>query len=120
MSAMRIVDKVTIPEEPPRGSLIGFNMTILVALKSGSRKGKCRILLKMRGPRNKTEIHGMTEGILEGGEHGLQIRIPVALRYEGPDLYWYDVYVDDEIRTSIPLRLVVKPPESDKKPRARK
>ena len=43
--------------------------------------------------------------ILEGGEHGFNVRLDFALGVKTFGLMWFDVTWNDEVLTRVPLRL---------------
>ncbi len=82
----------------------------LIAFKSGGFRGKKTIKIKLVTPSGKlaqTE-GGIGEGFpafFEGGEHGFNLTLDVTLQTEEEGLYYFDVLLDDEMVTRIPLRV---------------
>ena len=108
-SAIRIVDRFTIPPDPlPEGMKPMVNLTAFVALKSGDVQGKSTVTLKLRYPSGKAHVGGLSEVpiLLNGGEHGATITVNVKLGVREFGLHWIDVYWNSERLTSIPIMLV--------------
>lgn len=116
ISAIRIVDRFEIPTPPARLSegpvedrpIVRLNGMIVVIIKSGAFQGECEVLLQCKTPSGSTGPIGRATGKLDGGPHGLNTRLPVAFPYDGPGVYWYDIEVNGQFLTSVPMELAVK------------
>src|SRR5262245_26553094 len=126
-SLMRMVDVLTVrkPPDPMPLGTDGLPMrpmtttTVVIVFKSGDAKGERVLRIDAespsgevkRGPENTVHFLGDEKGINLHGE------VPVDISEEG--LYWFDVFMDDQRVTRMPLRIVYqKPPETQTTPPA--
>ena len=115
---IRMVDILMVPkpEAAPLGPdgkpiHVATEITAIVVLKSGNAKGESSIKLVANFPSGDALELFKTNVVLVGDEKGVNIyaQIPVPITEEG--LYWYDVVVDGETITRMPLRIkYVQPP----------
>lgn len=133
LSAIRIIDKVGIESPPtfPPGTtddekLLGFDLWILIVLRSPKPLADCPILLTCCPPsgRVSTEPLGFAVAQFAGGASNVNLRCKAILPYEGPGLYWFDVEVANRLVARMPLGLMVgvategqKPQGEHKKPK---
>lgn len=113
-SAIRLVDTFYLPpapEELPANIPQGVDLTLFISLKSGDLVGAFDMHVTLRTPTGKTaEIHRgpMT---LKGGEHGVNMKVRFAMPATEFGLYWFDVWFEDDVLTSIPFKLVLGLPQ---------
>lgn len=128
LSAIRIIDTFTVvpPSNLPEGSEPKLAITLLITLKAGDADGDHELQVKLRSPFGK-DLKGeygfgpsMAEGVSVGA--GAFLRAPFKLAKGQPEtginmvinclvpakefgVYFFDVFVDDELMTKIPFRL---------------
>jgi hypothetical protein len=112
-SVIRIVDTfhLQIPDKPPSpGMATGVQLTAFIAIKAGEVTGEHELGLVLRHPSGKKGDPRKWPVVLNGGEHGANVKIEFVLA--GKDgappelgLYWFDVLWGDEVLTSIPFKL---------------
>ena len=121
-SIIRVVDVLTVPKpdesRPARAgepaALPVTAITVVLIFKSGNVRGERTVKLDAVFPSGK-----VTEGVPQtvqflGEENGVTVhgRVPVPVSEEG--LYWFDVSVNGQRVTRMPLRIVYgKPPPAD-------
>jgi hypothetical protein len=118
-SLIRIVDTVTIdvkaigPGTPPPGLLEKLDLPVIltafVSLKSGDVVGEYDVGLRLNAPDGTPPPVRKWPVVLNGGEHGANVRIEFRLPSAKPGLYWFDVLWGDEVLTRIPLRVKPRP-----------
>jgi len=106
MSLIRILDRWffngTAPEMPPST----LQTTMVITLKSGNMRGPATVKIRPLTP-SKKEMPSIEIPVLfEGDERGVNIILPVVMGIQETGLYWFDVFVDDQLFTRIPLRVV--------------
>lgn len=106
VSLIRILDRWffngTTPEMPT--SLL--QTTLVIMLKSGNMKGDATVKIRPISP-SKKELPSIDLPILfEGDERGVNIILPVVMQIQESGLYWFDILVDDQLFTRVPLRVV--------------
>jgi hypothetical protein len=106
ISLIRILDRwffngVT-PEMPP--SIL--QTTLVIMLKADNMRGPATVKVRPISP-SKQELPSIEIPILfEGEERGVNIILPVVMQIQEAGLYWFDVLVDDQLFTRVPLRVV--------------
>jgi hypothetical protein len=121
LTVVRLIDRYTVSGATPEMQPTPIKTTLAVALKAGFMRQKAQLKIQPTAPSGK-ELPALELSVLfEGDERGLQLVFPVQMVLEEEGLYWFDVTVDGQPLTRIPLRLlyqrvatVAKPgPESD-------
>ena len=79
---------------------------MVIILKAGHMRGTATVKIRPLSP-SKKEMPSIEIPILfEGEERGVNIVLPVVMGVQESGLYWFDVFVDDQLFTRIPLRVV--------------
>ncbi|HEV7494472.1 hypothetical protein [Baekduia sp.] len=113
MSAIRIVDRLTIIQpEPPFIAAV----TAVISLKQGKAVGRYALGLRPEAPSGLQLPVFQAPVNFDGGEgdRGVSVVLPLQLEVE-EGLYWFDVlWIDDradhqELLTRMPLRVVWQP-----------
>lgn len=109
-SAIRMVDTFSVnePANLPPNIKPAVTLNVLISLKSGDVKGESEIELGAHSPSGKTKSFGTRPVVLEGGIHGMSIKVTLnvlGLEYDEKP-YWLDVLWGKEKKrlTSIPFR----------------
>jgi|SRR5579884_2292462 len=105
-SLIRIFDRWffngTAAEMPPST----LQTTMVIMLKSGQMRGPATVKVRPLTP-SKKELPSLEIPVLfEGDDRGVDIILPLVMAVQETGLYWFDVFVDDQIFTRIPLRVV--------------
>lgn len=107
LSLIRIMDRVPVvgtTEEMKPQPLNQF--ALVVILKSGAMKGKYHLRIVPETPSGK-RLNGPTMTILfEGDERGVAAVMPIPIVAEEEGLYWFDVFIEQDLLTRIPLRVM--------------
>ena len=105
LSAVRIVDRFTQSSSSAETPL-KIDITILIGLKSGDIRGKKQLKITPRAPSGQ-KLHGFSGPvILEGADQGAAIAIRYLLEAKKEGLYWFDVELDGQLLTKMPLRII--------------
>lgn len=113
LSAIRIVDRVMIQglAQPGAEALpmppIPISLVALVNLKNGAARGSRRLELNPRSP-SGLKLPGVSMPVLLEGEddRGINLRLQVYLQAQEEGVYWFDVLLDGQQFTRMPLRVV--------------
>ncbi len=118
MSCIRFLDKLDVnyavsgdaSQLPSPIPIPPFKVNGLIGFKSGSFKGKKSIRIKVIKPSGvemqiKGDIGEALPVVFEGGEHGVNIVLDLTLQVDEEGLYYFDVLVDQEMVTRIPLKV---------------
>jgi hypothetical protein len=107
LSLVRILDRIPVQgftDDMVPQPLQQF--ALVVVLKSGAMKGKFHMKIVPETPSGK-RLDGPTMSVLfEGDERGVAAVMPVPLVAEEEGLYWFDVFIEQEVLTRIPLRIM--------------
>lgn len=92
LSAIRIVDTITIPKIP-----WPVTLSVLVSLKSGAARGKHTLKLVLRTPSGKEPKEVPQFPLFfEGEERGTNVVVNFVLQASEEGLYWFDVLIDEK------------------------
>lgn len=126
LSAIRIVDTYTIQPSArsiqftPEGPLPVIPVRGLISLRSGDVKDTGTVELIMHRTTGETVHLSPVEGwpaILQGNEHGFNVRLDFLLGVKNFGLMWFDVTWNGELLTRIPLMLKqAEPPKTPTAP----
>ena len=109
LSLIRIFDRIIVeasgPGAPAEMPPVQRLLTVVLTFKTGSAKGRTQIRLVMEKPDTTTEE--IWNGSLQAGEpdrgQNFVLRLGQTFDLEGP--YWFHVYAEEELVTSMPLTL---------------
>jgi hypothetical protein len=107
LSVIRIIDRVPIKgatdvmQPQPL-----FQLHMVVVLKSGPMRGKYKWNIVAVTPSQKRIPGPEMSALFDGDERGIALVQPVGLVAEEEGLYWFDVMLEGELLTRIPLRVM--------------
>lgn len=111
LSLIRIVDRVTHtrtdPGAPDTLPPFDYQLTLVVTLKSGKATGRHTLKIERQLPSGELQ-HDQSAQVpvfLEGENRGANIVIEVGARFEMEGVYWYNLSVDDELLTRMPIEI---------------
>ncbi len=109
ISIIRMVDRVTLtapaalsPEQLP---LVPINLYAFISLKSGSAKGRSTIKWRIEPPSGIALPEQLLPVLFEGEDRGVNLTLALNLVVDQEGLYWFDVFLEDQLLTRIPLRI---------------
>ncbi|MBI4319043.1 MAG: hypothetical protein HY675_11185 [Chloroflexi bacterium] len=110
LSLIRIIDRIThtsmgpgVLEEMP---VVPINVFAVVSLKSGSARGRHTLTLRPEDP-SGMKLPEVSQSILfEGEDRGVNFVANIALQAKYEGLYWFDVLLDGQVWTRMPLRVM--------------
>lgn len=115
LSAIRIIDHIThvtpkpdSPEDAPVAHL-----TALIGLKSGNVQGKRTVTFQPRPPSGNQVSPTQFVVVFEGEEKGVNVSLQMRYRTDEAGLHWFDVWVEDQLLTQMPLRITFQPQSAD-------
>lgn len=113
LSLIRVIDRVVVgasgadvPDELPPTPLA---FTVVVALKSGSARGRHKLTLRPESPSGQQMSSLEVPIHFEGEDRGANVIINFNLTAEEEGLYWIDVLFEDKTLTRMPLRVIYQP-----------
>jgi hypothetical protein len=110
-SAIRIIDRITRtavgPEPPEQMKPFTHQLYFLVRLKSGSARGPKNLEIRLTKPSGESPPSARQTVNFEGeDDRGLDVVAEMQMELDQVGLYWFDVYLDNERLTRVPLRVV--------------
>ncbi len=110
LSAIRIVDRLffQIPNLPSGVSRppLPVNLTMLVTFKAGVARGRSSVKIRSEAPSGLKGSEIAFPVLFEGEDRGVNLILNMGLLAEEEGLYWFDVLLDDQPVTRVPLRVV--------------
>lgn len=110
ISIIRAIERLTIttsgpgaPAEMPVGLI---NYPIVITLRSGFTKGRYNLTLRAQSPSGKV-LGQMSVGVLLEGDDR-RVNVVLNTNFAAPEegLYWFDVLLEEQLLTRIPMRLI--------------
>jgi hypothetical protein len=107
-SLIRVVDRIYSMVQAEEGSLPPppHNLTAVIGLKSGMARGNVQLSLRPEAPSGLRLPEFSVSVLLEGEDRGINVLIPLAVPTDQEGLFWFDVLVDQQLMTRMPLRVV--------------
>jgi hypothetical protein len=114
LTVVRVIDEVTItaigPDVPDAMPPTDYQFKLVVALKSGEAQGRHTLSIDKQGPDGITRPGPRMPVHFEGGNRGVNVVVPqFVIRLELEGLYWFDVKLDGQLLTRMPLRVMYRP-----------
>lgn len=110
LSAIRIVDRIVMTASgvgaPQQMPPVPISLTALLVFKSGSARGNHQVKIRPTLPSGRILQEISLPMLLEGDDRGVNLIANIGLQAREEGLYWFDIVVDDELATRIPLRIV--------------
>lgn len=109
MSYIRQFDRqiVTIQgEDPASVALPAIRCKLVVDFKSGNARGSHDVVIEAEQPSGVRQGRVTYPILLEGEDRGARIVLDMNLALESEGLYWFNVYIDAQPVTRVPLRVV--------------
>jgi hypothetical protein len=109
LSLIRIIDTLThtaigqaSPDQMPP---INHILKLVLMMKSGQARGRHELVIKVEKPSGLKEDLGGISVHFEGEDKGHNIVTELNIAFTQEGLYWFHIYLEDDLWTSIPLRL---------------
>lgn len=113
LSVIRVIDRFNVVGATPEMPVTTLAFTILISFKSGFLRGKQMLAIRPKSPDGQ-DMPQMTFPILFEGDddrgNALVAQTGFAVNQEG--LYWFDVHLNEELVTRMPLRVAYQQVQS--------
>lgn len=107
MSLIRITDRIGIAGVLPQMQPAPLqNLALVVVLKSGELRQTQKIRIVPVTPQGVQMPAMEMTALFEGDDRGVVIAIPVSIVVTEEGVYWFDVLVEEDLLTRIPLRVI--------------
>lgn len=113
LSLIRIIDRIQIdahgPEAPvsmPEGKV---SLKLVLSFKSGSARGSIPVTIQPIAPSGLKSLPALKMDVFfEGEDRGANLVTNLQLPVKEQGLNWFDVSLEDQLITRIPLRIVYR------------
>lgn len=106
VSLIRIFDRMNVQGETAVMQPSVLQFTVVLSFKSGFIRGKQSVKIRPKSPQGAdlpaVEIPVLFEG---DDDHGTMLAFPITWIAQEEGLYWWDIYLNDECVTRMPLRV---------------
>lgn len=106
LSIIRVIDRFNVVGATPEMQPTVLSFTVLVSFKSGFLRGKQKLTIRPIDPDKQEGTQMIFPMLFEGDEdrgNALMAAMNFVVQKEG--LYWFDVYLNEELVTRMPLRV---------------
>jgi hypothetical protein len=113
LSAIRIVDTVTIQDEERLSEAQAplINLTLFIAFKAGEARGSFDLTVVMEeptdNPAHAQEQYSQTLDFYGTEDRGVTVIMPATMTVGEEGIYWFGIYLGEQLVTRLPLRVVV-------------
>lgn len=110
LSLIRIVDRMIItssgPDAPEQMPPAQLNWTLVITLKSGDARGSHPVRIVPQRPSGETMAPITLSVHLEGDNKGQALIARTNMPLEMSGIYWFLIYVDDQLITKVPVEVI--------------
>lgn len=106
LCVIRMIDRVTVSGSTPDMEKSLVRSTLAISLKAGFMAGKARLRIQPISPSGMEMAAWEFPVLFEGQERGVQVVLALNLLLPEEGLYWFEISVDGQILTRVPLRLL--------------
>lgn len=110
ISIIRMIDRVTLtapasasPETLPP---IPLSLSAFISFKSGSARGRHTVKFRTETPSGIKSPEQLFPVLFEGEDRGANIILVLNIVIDQEGVYWFDVLLEDQLLTRIPLRVL--------------
>jgi hypothetical protein len=106
-SFIRVVDRWTVSGPSERMPPTSIQATLVIMFKSGIHRGPGTLTVQPVSPSDQNMLPFSVSVNFEGDEdRGIAIVAPMAFPVNEPGIYWFNVSLDGQSFTEIPLRVI--------------
>jgi uncharacterized protein DUF6941 len=106
LSIIRVTDRVGVAGFTVEMAPTAIQVTLAIVLKSGFLRSQAKIIVRAITPSQRLLPNIEFPALFEGDERGVQLIIPMGFVVQESGLYWFEVLIEDQILTRIPLRVL--------------
>lgn len=106
LSIIRITDRIGVAGFTAEMAPTTIQVTLAIVLKSGFLRNQAKIIVRAITPSQQLLPNIEFPVLFEGDERGVQLVIPMGFVVQESGLYWFEVLIEEQILTRIPLRVL--------------
>ena len=109
LSLINIIDTITVqvsgPDIPDQMPPTQYFFYLIVSLKSGTARGRHNLKVIPEHPNGESGKEINQSVLFSGEEQGVNTITQYTYLFPIEGLYWFEVFLDDDLMTKIPVRL---------------
>lgn len=106
LSVIKVTDRIGVAGFTPDMQPQPINVTLAILLKSDQMNGQYLVKIRCTSPVGATTDGPEMPFLFEGNDRGVQVVFPLGFVATEQGLYWFDVLLEEEVLTRIPLRVM--------------
>jgi hypothetical protein len=106
LSIIKVNDGMTLVGVTKEMQPTPVQLTMVLILKAGDMQGQYSVKVRCVSPTGTETTGPDIPHFFEGGTRGIQTVLPIGMIATEPGDYWFDVLLEDEILTRVPLRVL--------------
>jgi hypothetical protein len=106
LSLIRVVDQINCAGRSEQMPPTPIQLVAVLAFKAGFLRGKYMIKLRPKPPSREAMSTNEFPAFFEGEDRGVNIIVNYGFVTQEEGIYWFDVLVEEELITSISLRIL--------------
>jgi len=105
-SLIRMIDRFNVQGITEEMQPVLLQFTAYISFKSGFLRGKHKVSIRPKSPKGE-DMPSMDIPVLFEGDddRGPALNIPIGWTAQEEGLYWWDLYLNEELITRMPLRV---------------
>ena len=110
LTLVNVIDRLNVtasgPGAPEKMPPQRLPWTLVLGFKSGAARGTSEVKIVPEAPSGLKMPPALLPAHLEGGNRGANLVLQTPVPLEEPGIYWFWIYIDDELITKIPVEVV--------------
>jgi hypothetical protein len=106
VSVIKITDSVGVAGMATEMIPQPLQLTMVIILKSDEMRGQYHVKIRCTSPLGQVTFGQEILFVFEGGARGVQTVVPTALIATEPGVYWFDVMIEEDVLTRVPLTVL--------------
>jgi hypothetical protein len=106
LSIIRIIDRMAVAGMTQEMQPTNIQWTLAIILKADEMRGQYNLSIKIHAPNQQATDGPSFPVLFEGEDRGVQLVLPGGIVANQSGLYWFDILVENELLTRIPLRVL--------------
>ena len=113
LSLIRVIDRLVSAasglEPPQEMPTVTFSMSAVIMIVAGKARGRHQVKLVREAPNTERKDIWIGGILLEGENKGHNLNLALNESFSLEGIYWYDVFIDDQLMTRMPFQVVYQP-----------
>jgi uncharacterized protein DUF6941 len=106
LSVIRVIDRLVHFGSDKEMQPFTHQFFVCLTFKSGFMNSKMTIWIKPKSPEGRQLAEMSFPVLFEGYDRGAGVLVQLSFTFESEGLYWFDVFVEDELVTRMPMRVL--------------